>query len=132
MRNSPLVRSSIAGLAGFFGYGGWAVFANIGHGMSIAVRSGLIQGTYSLILTFAMTLVTEWLFRRLVGFPFGATLTVVLISSVLFTTAFSIHYLVGTPEILMTILPGFFIGLVYTSAYVVGLGKGTKAVGQGQ
>lgn len=131
MRNSPLLRSTVAGLAGFFGYGGWAIFANYGHGMSIAVRSGLIQGTYSLILTFAMTLVTEWLMGKLGRYPLGSILTVVLISTVLFCTAFAIHYLVGTPEILMTILPGFVIGLVYTSVYVVGLRRSAHPVGEG-
>ena len=65
--NSPLLRSALAGGAGFVVYGGWAVYANIEHGTTIGIRSGLVQGTYSLVLTFIMTLVTEWLFTMLAG-----------------------------------------------------------------
>lgn len=122
----------MAGLAGFLVYGSWAAYANFDHGMSIATRSGLVQGTYSLVLTFAMTLVTEWLFGRLCRLPGGMVFTVVIVSGVLFATAYVIHRLVGTPEILMTILPGFVIGSIYTSIYVLGLSHGTNAVNESQ
>ncbi len=115
--NSPLLRSTLAGLAGFVVYGGWAYYANSAHGEMIAMRSGLVQGSYSLALTFLMTLVTEYLFARLRAL-WSTTVTV---SVILFVSAYTIHMVVGTPEILMTILPGYVIGTVYTAAYVLGL-----------
>lgn len=124
--NSPLLRSTIAGIAGFVGYGGWAMYANAGHGSDIAMRSGIVQGTYSLILTFLMTLVTEWLYVRLGGLSGGRSLTVSLIAIILFCSAYSIHKLVGTPEVLMTILPGFVIGTIYTLVYVMGLSRANR------
>jgi hypothetical protein len=128
---SPLARSALAGIAGFLVYGGWAAFANSEHGPAISMRSGFVQGSYSLVLTFAMTMVTEWLFDR---FSHGTTLPasiriaalMAIICSGLFSTAYAIHMLVGTPEILMTILPGFLIGSVYTFIYILGLQSGNR------
>jgi hypothetical protein len=125
--NSPLLRSTLAGIAGFIGYGGWAMFANSGYGSDVAMRSGIVQGTYSLILTFLMTLVTERLFERLGGLSGGRVLTVTVVAGILFVSAYSIHMLVGTPEILMTILPGFVIGTIYTLVYVLGLSRATRS-----
>ena len=122
--NSPLLRSAIAGVAGFVAYGSWAVYANFDHGTAIAVRSGLVQGTYSLILTFLMTSATEWLFSKLAGMAMGAVATTGIVCLLLFASSYGINALVGTPEILMTILPGFIFGSIYTSVYVWGLQRG--------
>lgn len=130
--NSPLLRSTLAGCAGFVVYGSWAVYANIDHGDMIGVRSGLVQGTYSLVLTFLMTLLTEWLFAKLGAVPLGPSVVTGTVCVMLFTTAYGIHALVGTPEILMTILPGFIVGSAYTAIYVWGLQRGTKPAISGQ
>ena len=123
MLNSPLGRSFLSGLAGFFAYGGWAVFANYEHGMEVAMRAGLAQGTFSLVITFVMTIFTEWVYIRVGDVP-GKLYTITgMISLTLFASAYSIHLFIGTPEILMTILPGFVIGTLYTFAYVMGLQK---------
>lgn len=117
-----LLRSTAAGLAGFVVYGGWAYFANMAHGEDIAMRSGLVQGGYSLVLTFVMTLVTEFLFLKLLNVLASA----VIVSVILFSSAYTIHMLVGTPEILMTIFPGWVIGSIYTEFYLLGLERGTR------
>lgn len=120
MLNSPFVRSLLSGIAGFVVYGGWAYFVNAEHGQELAMMIGLVQGSYSFALTFVMTLVTEWLFRRCNG-QFAMIMGVVC--TALFVTPYAIHMLIGTPEILMTILPGFVIGSIYTGVYVMGLKK---------
>ena len=124
---SPLLRSLLAGLAGFVAYGGWAYYANSAHGGEIAMRSGLVQGTYSLVLTFLMTLVTEWLFIAFARLPGRVGVATVVISVVLFLSAYGIHMLVGTPEILMTIVPGWIIGSIYTTIYLLGLRRAERA-----
>ena len=121
---TKLGRSVASAIAGMLVYGGWAVYANFDHGLAIAQRSGFVQGSYSFVLTFLMTLVTESLFAKIAP-RYRMALTTVLVSVILFTSAYSIHMLVGTPEILMTIFPGFVIGTAYTLVYVIGL---TRAV----
>ena len=118
---SPWMRSIFSGLAGFVAYGGWAYFANLEHGSAIAMRAGLVQGSYSLVLTFFMTLFTEFAFVKIYGLPFAKLLTTGAIAIVLTSTAYFIHLFVGTPEIIMTILPGALIGTTYTFMYIVGL-----------
>ena len=130
--SSPLLRSTVAGIAGFAVYGTWAVYVNASHGMAVAMRSGLVQGTYSFILTLLVTLMTEWLFSKIGSMRFGPAVTVGIVCSMLFATAYAIHMLVSTPEILMTILPGFVIGSLYTSAYVLGLRRRVYSVEGGR
>lgn len=120
MLSSPLARSFFSGLAGFVVYGGWAYFVNESHGQDLAMMIGLVQGSYSFALTFVMTLVTEWLFLKCNGQFFTI---MAIVCTALFVTPYLIHMLIGTPEILMTILPGFVIGSIYTGVYVVGLKK---------
>ena len=126
MSRSALLRSLLAGLAGFVGYGAWAWYANLDHGADIAMRSGVVQGGYSLALTFLMTLVTEYLYSKLMNVAAGIIVTTVLVSAILFSSAYTIHMLVGTPEILMTIIPGFIIGTLYTYIYLLGLRAGAN------
>lgn len=115
--NTPLFRSLGAGLIGFVAYGGWAWYANMAHGDAVAMRSGLVQGVYSLVLTFVTTMLTEALYAR----TRQALLTVGVVSIGLSVGSWFVHMLFGTPEILMTILPGFVIGTAYTAVYVAGL-----------
>ena len=116
--NTPFVRSVLSGLAGFVVYGGWAYLVNVDHGQDLAMMIGLVQGSYSFALTFIMTLVTEWLFEKCDG----QFLTIMaIVCTALFVTPYLIHMFIGTPEILMTILPGFVIGSIYTGVYVMGL-----------
>lgn len=126
MTSAGFLRSLVAGLAGFVGYGGWAWYANLDHGADIAMRSGLVQGGYSLVLTFLMTIVTEYLYSSWQHHASAAIRTTLLVSTILFCSAYTIHMLVGTPEILMTITPGFIIGTIYTYVYVLGLRASSK------
>lgn len=120
---NPWLRSLGAGLAGFAVYGGWAYYANSSHGEAVAQMAGLLQGSYSLILTFVTTLLMEQLFSWFASFRFRVAATVAVTGVLLFSIPCIIHRLAGTPEILMTVLPGFLIGMVYTTVYVLGLAR---------
>ncbi len=121
----PRARSGSAALAaaaaGFVVYGAWAAYANRAHGMAIALGAGTVQGAYSFVLTLAMSAVTAWVFGRFAHLRLRAAATVAVVSAALFTTAYTINALAGTPEIVTTILPGFVIGTVYTALYVQAL-----------
>ena len=120
---SPRVRATGAGLAGFVAYGGWGWWVNLGYGKFVAVKAGLVQGSYSFLLTFFSTLLMEWLYARLKGQPFPVVTTTVLTSVLLFIVAFCIQTAAGPPEVLLTILPGYVVGTVYSGVYVAGLAK---------
>ncbi|MEM1435282.1 MAG: hypothetical protein AAGG11_14575 [Pseudomonadota bacterium] len=116
-------RSLGAAVAGFLVYGGWAYYVNADHGQSIGMRSGLLQGSYSFVLTLVTTLLMERLYRTFAAGQHPVVLTVIVTGVLLFTIPCVIHGLAGTPEILMTVLPGFLIGMVYTTVYTMSLSR---------
>ncbi len=123
MKTTGLQRSMLAGVAGFIVYGGWAYFINASHGFETGLRSGLVQGGYSLLLTLSTTLMMEYLMDFFSHMKGQIILTILATSIVTFGTAYGIHWLFRTPEILMTITPGFIVGLVYTTVYVTTLNR---------
>ncbi len=127
-----LQRSLLAACAGLVGYGGWALFVNYPAGTEMALRAAAVQGFYSFVLTLSMTLVIEQLFHGLaqkgLAQKHAAWLTVILASIATWSVAFGIHALNGTPKIVATILPGFIIGIIYTSVYVVALKTAQRKV----
>lgn len=111
--------------AAFLGYGAWAWFANMEHGDDMAFRAALTQGTYSFIITLILTGLMECLFSRLSSWPehsrfLGSTIPVCL---VLYFSSYSVNYLAGTPNILLTILPGAILSTLYTFSYIGALAK---------
>ncbi len=126
MLNSSLMRSFLSGIAGFIAYGGWAYYVNLDHDADLAMMIGLVQGSYSFVLTFVMTLTTESLYKRFKESKNQVLFVMITVCAGLFTTPYVIHMFIGTPEILMTILPGFVIGMIYTWVYVVGLKKADR------
>lgn len=116
-------RSAVAGVLAFLAYGGWAFWVNMHHSVEMGVRAGLLQGTYSLLLTFSSTLLMERLYARLQHLAAAVWLSMLAMAVVLWTVPWIIHLLAGTPSILMTVLPGFFIGCVYSLIYLLSLRK---------
>lgn len=122
-----LLRSFASALAGFVVYGGWAWWVNSAHGEAMGLRAGLIQGSYSFALTFGSTLLMEGLYARLRTSFAPRALTIGSTGVLLLTVPIVIHMLAGTAEILLTIAPGFAIGMVYTTVYVLALAKLSNA-----
>lgn len=87
----------------------------------MGASAGLLQGSYSFVLTLTMTLVMEYLMTALRALPGRGALTVMLVSAMTFSVAYGLQSLNGTPEVLLTILPGFFLGTIYCAVYVAGL-----------
>ena len=118
-----LLRSLASALAGFFAYGGWAWWVNATHDEAMGLRAGLLQGSYSFALTFGSTLLMEGLHARLRTSFAPRALTIASTGALLLTVPVVIHTLAGTAEILLTIAPGFAIGMLYTTIYVLALAK---------
>lgn len=126
-RLSAVQRSLISAMAGFAFYGSWAIFVNFMHGKDSALKAGLVQGAYSFILTFFMTLLLEAIYSRahaLLKSQVLAIATTVLIScSLVFSGSWFVNYLSGTPEIFNTVILGYIFGGLYSIVYTVGLAK---------
>jgi len=126
-RLSPIQRSLISACFGFAFYGSWAVFVNFMHGKESAFKAGLVQGCYSFILTFFMTLLLEAIYYkalRWVGAEKAAiALTVFLSCTLVFSGSWFVNYLSGTPEIFNTVILGYIFGGLYSLIYTFGLAK---------
>lgn len=107
-------------------YGGWAVVANLGHGLDTALRAGAVQGASSAFTTMVITSGIEGLF-----FAVGAGLFRVVLATALPPTLSSsvhvgAHLLNGTPEVLRTIAPSVVLGYVFAGAYVAALSRSAR------
>jgi len=121
LASSKIRRSALTGVVGFVAYGGWAYYVNLGHGDDVALRAGLVQGSYSLALTMGSSYLIEQLLTLFAAVDARTALLLASATSaaIALSVAYGIHWLIGTPMILTTILPGFVIGSVY--AFIYGL-----------
>jgi len=120
---SPVFRSICAAFVALLAYGSWAAWANRMHGLDMMLRGSATQGLFSAVVTLAMTSLLEALYRgtgsrrqRFVR-AIACTVGLLVISST------GIHWLVGTKEILVTVMPGWFFGSLYAVTYAVGLSR---------
>ncbi|MFO0729148.1 MAG: hypothetical protein U1E65_35540 [Myxococcota bacterium] len=104
-------------------YGGWAFFANLGHGHAVAWRAATVQGCSSAFTTLVITSGIEALFALRRGRPWRGLLAAVLPptgSALIHATA---HLGLGTPEVFRTVLPSVVMGYVFAATYLVGLSR---------
>lgn len=124
---SPIQRSIVSAGIGFVFYGGWAVLVNFMHGKDSAFKAGLVQGLYSFVLTFFMTILLEATYQRVFDLLANArtavAITVIFSCSIVFTGSWYINYLSGTPEIFKTVILGYIFGGLYAMLYSIGLAR---------
>ena len=100
--------------------GGWAAFANRGHGAEAMQLAFGIQGTLSGLITLVMKRGLELGHTRLSGI--AARLIPPLIScAAIGTLLFIVHSLSGTPEVLRTLALPWTVSTVYAFVYVASL-----------
>ena len=128
-RLNYLQRSLLSALAGLLGYGVWAYLVNSPHGTTAAFKAACVQGSYSFILTFVMTLLIEvfyQLFARASRSPrLTSFATIISVCGIIYTTSWWINVLAATPEIFDTVILGYVVGGIYTIGYVQGLARQT-------
>lgn len=111
-------------------WGGWALVANLGHGLAVAGRAAATQGLVSLSVTFMMTVLLEATSRRCRG-RWSRILAPAAVAE-----AFHAIYTVGlhvsleTPELALTTLPLIAAGLAYSLTYAAAIARG-EGRGQG-
>ena len=126
--SSKLVKTGISSAAIII-CGGWAYYSSlIGMDkteiMVIAVRAGIIQGAYSGVLTLIQVVMLEYLFFRLNPYlsnTVNVAATFLLAMTVQYAIIIPIHLVNGSPNIILTLLPGFLIGAVFSLIYLVAI-----------
>ena len=122
---TPFQRSLFSAFAALIAYGGWAYLVNSMHGNFAAVKAACVQGSYSFLLTFLMTILIEFLYRVSCAITnvelLSKVLTIVVTCSIIFSASWWVNVLAGTPEIFNTVILGYFVGGAFTASYVIGL-----------
>ncbi|MEM7357765.1 MAG: hypothetical protein AAF431_01555 [Pseudomonadota bacterium] len=124
---NPFQRSLVSAFSGLVGYGGWAYLVNSMHGSFAGFKAACVQGSYSFLLTFVMTMMIEGLYRFMSELSdteqFNKLATIVVTCAIIFSTSWWVNAMAGTPEIFNTVILGYIIGGVYTISYVIGLSR---------
>lgn len=105
----PLPSAAIAMLV----YGAWAFCANYVVDITMALTAAAIQGSYAFVMTFFLAKSAVYCYGL-----FGEGVAALFISFtlcflVLLTVPTVLHLIAGTPNILLTILPGLLWGSGY-------------------
>lgn len=116
-RIARLAQSSLMHVFGaFIIMGGWGFFANSDHAMPAPIIAGLVQGGLSAVITLLLKRTVEFLGRNLPAF--SALVLPPLVASMLsFFLLFSIHQLIDTPQVLLTIALPFTMATFYAVIY---------------
>ena len=124
----PTQKQALIVLAAILGYGGWGVYSNLldqpSDMLIVAWRAGVIQGCYAGLLTLINLALLELLYKRLhrrMGPTPAIFCALALATAAQYSLIIPIHLINGTPNIALTLLPGFVIGTLFSFAYLWGL-----------
>jgi hypothetical protein len=109
----------------FLAMGGWALYANSGHGLAAAAVPALAQGVMSGLITLLLKRALEAMSGRFSGvlaYVAPPATTAILILGVLVL----IHRLIGTPEIARTIAVPWSVSTLYAVIYSAALVNGRR------
>lgn len=104
--------------------GGWALFANRGHGLAGAAGPALAQAIMSGLITLLLKRALEAMAGRFKG-ALAYIAPPAITASVVLATLVTVHALIGTPEIPATIAVPWSVSTIYAAAYTAALVKGS-------
>ena len=116
-KRKGLIESILLAAAASVFFIAWGVYANWEHGLGAIVQVAVTQG----VISFSSTFLSAELLQRMYGALRRARMPGIL--NVLFGiliingTVACAHWMAGTPEIWMTMLPGAVISLFFCSGY---------------
>lgn len=108
-RQFNLVSAALA----FLIWGGWAYYVNNDQGSSTGLISGITQGSASFIITLAMVHTVTWLYKNIPPSPLQLFLPAIITVSITASCLYSVHSLVGTPNIAYTIAPALSVAFMF-------------------
>ncbi|MCV6604748.1 MAG: hypothetical protein OIF34_05555 [Porticoccaceae bacterium] len=124
---SPTARILISAVAAFLGYGGWTLYVNGDGDPMSAMSYALSYGSYSFVMTLITSGLLEGLFRGFGGQRKGSLIAGAITCLLLYAGAWGINYAAGTPNILITIVPGMTFSTLFVVSYLITLKKLSEA-----
>ena len=122
-----LMKSSLVHVAfGFLLMGGWALFANRGHGLAAAWLPALAQGILSGALTGALKKTLEALDGKIAG-PLAFVVPPAVTAGSILALLVLVHRLIGTPELVATIAFPWSLSTLYAIVYNAGLVRARRS-----
>ncbi|MDO6763226.1 hypothetical protein [Agarivorans sp. 1_MG-2023] len=98
-------------------YGAWAAFVNSEHGNAVALKAGLVQGSYAFVSTWLISFIAKWMLLRW-GFSQTVRWSAMSVSwLVMLAIPVVLHTWQKTPDLVEAILPGLAIGSLYLWSY---------------
>ncbi|GDY26989.1 hypothetical protein AHAT_28790 [Agarivorans sp. Toyoura001] len=98
-------------------YGAWAAFVNSEHGNGVAIKAGLVQGSYAFVSTWLISFIAKWMLLRW-GFSQTVRWSAMSVSwLVMLAIPVVLHTWQNTPDLVEAILPGLAIGSLYLWSY---------------
>jgi hypothetical protein len=119
LAKSTALHVALAALA----MGGWALFANSGHGLAAAMAPAAAQGLLSGGITFFLKRALEAMSARLAG-PLAYLLPPAATAGTILAVLTGVHALIGTPEIARTIAVPWSVSTLYAIVYSAALTRG--------
>lgn len=107
-------------------WGGWAYFANAGHGPAAALEAAKAQAAFTVVNAFVYSVLMEAVFFRVPGILWRNIATLLVPNAVLTAALTGVHWLAGTPALLATVLPQLLI--IYALCLVYILVAGPRAL----
>ncbi len=116
-RLHKLLDSPLGAVLGGAAYGSWATFVNASAGVQSALRIGITHFAMTTGLTLFGVGIMNRLFGRTRGPRTGAALACAGSLAFTYGLLISVHTLIGTPHILLTLAPGLLPTLAFCSLY---------------
>ncbi len=116
----------ISAWSGFIAWGGWAFYINYSPSTNSGLLSGLTQGTFSFIMTFVLVKLVTYLFNTIRHVKFKLIMPTIITVSLTSSFIINIHILVGTPNILFTVLPAITIAIAFCLLTTFKLNKNSQ------
>jgi hypothetical protein len=105
----------------FVVYGGWAFAVNDSHGFDVALTAGLAQGVSSTISTLIISSLIEVCYQRFRHRRGGLFLAWIVPPTLTGLMHAGFQWMVGTPEIFLTVVFSLVMGYIFGAVYVRGL-----------
>ncbi len=120
-RSGAQQRSLIMAVGAMLVQGSWAAYANWDFGVAAGVRAGIVQGTLSSVMTYVVTVTMEWVLGRMERAPrhVAVAAAAALAIATMIVLQAGMHWLAGTPRILVSILPAVIVGAFYCAIYSI-------------
>ena len=118
---TPLARSTPVHVAfAAVAMGGWALFANRGHGLDAAWAPALAQGAMSGLITLGLKRALEAMAARFTGAAAMIAPPLITAAAILILLT-CVHRLIGTPEVARTIAVPWSVSSLYAILYTLAL-----------